>query len=384
MTSPSASTSCALGSRVVSGAVLCLAVLSGCSESTSVRGYEFLGSLVAIRQADDEVARTGVFQLPTGTEFELLAVVRASRGDDTVYFTDATSLEIDGSLVSSDRVRPWPEGRRSRVRWFTIEGSPPFTNWKERSEFPKYYPVFRPEWGAGWTIPGDVRPRNVNLALGTDRLGPTSFGSMRYHVRVEMYAPGSNLTPVGRYPSPAVADDGAAIDERASGVVMPLPRPSTSASAVFGLPQVEGLGVEGIGEGPAEAQFARLAEAGWVFSRAWVLRGILREAGIAWEDIDWRPIDLAAPTNGSASWGDQVLAGDLLRVGGRVVVAFRDSSVEDLVEPAEEGEPPPTAHPGIVDYSDLCLDYSRGAAVRPLGDVFAGGGDIEWGRIVER
>ena len=379
MTSPSASTSYALGSRVVGGAVLCLAVLSGCGDSTSLRGYEFLDSLVAVRRAGDEVARTGVFHLPTGTRFEVLAVVRASHGDETVYFTDATSLEIGGSLVPSELLRPWPEGRRSRVRWFTIEGSPPFTDWQERSEFPKYYPVFRPEWGAGWTIPGDVRPRNVNLALGTDRLGPTSLGSARYHLRVEMYAPGSNLTPVGRYPSPAVVDDGAAIDERASGVVMTLSTPSTAASEVFGLPQVEG-----IDDGPAEETFTSLAGAGLLFSRAWVLRGILREAEVAWEDIDWQPIDLAAPESGSTLWGDQVQPGDLLRVGGRVVVAFRDSRAEDIVASADDGERPLTASPGVVDYSDLCLDYSRGAAVRPLGDVFAGGGDIEWAGIAQR
>lgn len=358
-------------------------VTAGCGDPSTVGGFEPVDAVVAVQVEGEDVARVGDRQLPAGTEFDLVVAVRARRGDDEVYFTEAEALEVDGRRLEAEELRRWPEQRRARVRWFTIEGTPPFIDWSERGRLPRYEPAFRPEWGAGWTVPGDVRPRNDNLAYGVDRLGSASFGTARYHARVEVYASGNNLTPIGRYPSPAVADDGATVDPAASSVTAVLPSPLQTASSVYGLPQVEGLP----SDGELEARFKRMAGAGLLFSRNRVLRGVLAEAGRDWESIDWTPLDLAAPEAEAAVWGDGVLAGDVLRVGSRVVFAFRDA-LEAPAEPEEPEEPDSDAaieiKPGVVDYSDLCLDYSRGAAVRRLGDVFAGGGEVQWGRIAER
>lgn len=371
-----------LQSQTVAGALLAVLALGmiSCGDPSTIAGFEPVEALVAVQVDGEDVARVASRQLPAGTAFSLLAVVRARRGEEEIYFTDADALEIDGARIEADSLRRWPEDRRGRVRWFTIEGAPPYSDWQEPGRLPHYQPVFRPEWGAGWTVPGDIRPRNRNLAFGLERLGPTAFGTARYHVRVEVYAPGSNLTPIARYASPAVVDEGAAIDPAVPSVTLTLPPPLEVPSSVFGLPQVEGIPEDEA----LESELSALAEAGLLFSRNWVLRGFLADAGREWQDIDWAPLDLAAPEGGARRWGDDLRAGDVLRVGSRVVFALRDVAEPTVDIEATESGDPIELKPGLVDYSDLCLDYSRGAAVRRLGDVFAGGGDVDWGRAVRR
>lgn len=369
-----------LESRTVAGVLLAVLALGlvACGDPATISGFEPVEALVAVQVIGEDVARVASRQLPAGTAFSLLAVVRARRGEEEIYFTDAAALDIDGARIEADLLRRWPEDRRGRVRWFTIEGAPPYSDWQERGRLPRYQPVFRPEWGAGWTVSGDVRPRNGYLAFGLERLGPTAFGTARYHVRVEVYASGSNLTPLGRYSSPSLLDDEASVDPAAPSVTLTLPGALAAASRVFGLPQVEGVADD------RRPEFESMAEAGLLFSRARVLHGVMTEAGREWEDLDWTPIDLAAPEGGASRWGDDVRTGDILRAGPRVVFAFRDATEIDAVDASHAEDEPIELEPGVVDYSDWCLDYSRGAAVRRLGDVFAGGGEVDWGRIAER
>jgi hypothetical protein len=66
-------------------------------------------------------------------------------------------------------------------------------------------------------------------------------------------------------------------------------------------------------------------------------------------------------------WGKAgVAAGDLLRVGNRVVVVYRDDGT-----------------PGRLDGADLCFDYLEGPAVERLESVFSVGGLVEWASWAE-
>jgi len=54
----------------------------------------------------------------------------------------------------------------------------------------------------------------------------------------------------------------------------------------------------------------------------------------------------------------------LVRVGERVVILAADHGL-----------------PGYLDRDDLCIDFDRGIAVRRLGEIFVGDGQIEWGPL---
>ncbi len=357
------------------GLAVCAAgVLFACSDGSRLRGFEPLAALVAIQPEGESVASVRMHQLPSGHKFSLHAVVRAQRDGEIVYFTDAPALEIEGNTLTAPQVRPWPDSRTTRVRWFTIEGSPPFIEWEKGRRFPRHQVVFRPDWGSGWRIPGDVRPGNSNLAFGAEGFGPTSFGTARYYVRVETYARGNRLAPEARFESPSLVAGEFEIDPAVPGVVINLAAPLTVPSQVFGLAQVEGL--------PPEPQilkeFQIQAKNRMTFSSAWVLNGFLSSIGHNWEDLEWSPLDLSGEER-QVPWGTEVNPGDLLRAGGRVVFVFQDVS---QARSTDQGLEP--AKPGVVDYGDLCLDFSRGASVRRLDEVFSGGGQVEWARVAQR
>ncbi|MDX1644651.1 MAG: hypothetical protein R3244_09870, partial [Thermoanaerobaculia bacterium] len=158
--------------------------------------------------------------------------------------------------------------------------------------------------------------------------------------------------PAARYRSPTGADLVAG-GPLPSSVVMTLDGGLARPSAVFGLPHFEPT------ESAPRQTLRRLAD--WyrrdlVFSRLLVLSEMLDDLDLAWGDLVWSPLDLTErPAFEPAG------VGDLLRSGERIVVIYRD-----------RGEV------GRLDYDDLCLDFVQNAAVRPLREVFTGGGVLEW------
>ena len=96
------------------------------------------------------------------------------------------------------------------------------------------------------------------------------------------------------------------------------------------------------------------------FSRLTVVREMLDHAGLSYEDLEWTDVDLEA---GPAWSPEAVEPGDFLRVGERIAILV-----------ADRGEP------GVLDRSDLCFDFIKGARVRPLDEIFVGDGLVEWAR----
>ncbi len=84
------------------------------------------------------------------------------------------------------------------------------------------------------------------------------------------------------------------------------------------------------------------------------MRDLLAGSAQRIDQLDWRWTDLA----GGTSWGPELAAGDLLRVGERIVVMYQDGGAA-----------------GALDYEDLCFDFVDGARIRPLGEVFSGEGE---------
>ncbi|RMH21519.1 MAG: hypothetical protein D6696_05580 [Acidobacteria bacterium] len=311
---------------------------------------------VAIETAT-EPARVGPVTMAAGTPFTLRAVLEArGRGGRPIYYTEARSLHFAGreAPVPEASIRTWDRVPRVKVRWFTVEGPQPFLELADEAALEAFEMqlFFRPDWPDAWSVPGVVEAAmDDHLDLDErDALGVVQrFGTQRYHARIELYPSDESVLPMSRYSSwgPQQLPQETA---RFPTVVATLPGALAPVSRVFGLSQLEPpLGA------PASllARLRRLADQGLAFSRLTVLRDQLRYAGLAPDTASWRPIDLG----GDNRWGQEAAAGDLLRVGERVVVLFEDRGTA-----------------GVLDYQDLCFDFVRGAAIRTLDEVFSGEG----------
>ncbi len=313
------------------------------------------GALVAVAVGDSPMARVGRTAIASGESFRLHAVLTATdRQGEPIYYTEAERMEVDGVEVPVERLRRWDRPGRVVVLWFTVEGYRPFLEVGSDEPFDSYRfeEVLRPEWGRGWTIAGSVTPRNHSLARGFEPSREVPFGTARYHVRIERFARDADPAPAARYRSPTGADLVAG-GPLPSSVEMTLEGVLAGPSAVFGLPHFEPT------EGAPREMLRRLAD--WyrrdlVFSRPLVLSQMLAERDLTWGELTWSPLDLAErPIFEPAG------VGDLLRSGERIVVIYRD-----------------VGEVGRLDYDDLCFDFLQNAAVRPLREVFTGGGVLEW------
>lgn len=314
-------------------------------------------AFIAFEVDGEGVARPGRIEVPAGTDFKMHAVLEAQgRGARRVFFTHAPGLELEGERIPTEDLRPWKGPEEVKVLWFSVEGPRPFvrlTDDQSTSELP-FQAIFRPEWPRAWSIPGSVRPAREAAALRDGAaLEHASFGTQRYRIRIELFGQSSALVPVSTFESPAPE---AVVGESASfpTVVAFMPGALALPSRVFGLTQIE----------MSRAAFERealslvdLFERELAFSRLVLLRAMLTGAGASFEALDWQSVDLA---DGPA-WGEgSVAAGDLLRAGERVVLLYEDRGVK-----------------GRLDYEDLSMDFSEGARVLPLRDVFTGEGLVE-------
>lgn len=316
-----------------------------------------VAALVAIQVAGEDAARTGRVDLAAGTEFTLHAVLEArGRGGRRVYFTDAPALIVDGRRWGGDSLRPWPGPEKPKILWFSVEGPRPFVQLEEEAQLREFAlrEVYRSDWPRSWSVPGTVRPlREVGTANRRMAAG-TPFGTLRYQVKIELFGPASELVPRATYRSAAAVEATTAGDAFPT-VVAALDGALAMPSRVFGLTRIEL---------PAELlrrQVARLDR--WLqedvaFSYLLLLRAMVAGVGRSWDDVAWKPVELGA----GRPWGeDAPVAGDLLRAGERIVILYQDG-----------GEP------GVLDYGDLCFDFVEGPEIRPLSDVFAGEGLVEW------
>jgi hypothetical protein len=308
---------------------------------------------VAIEVEGEGVARVGArVDLSAGTPFILRAVLEAEdwRGR-TLYFTEASRLEIGGEQIASEALRPWNDGfLAAKVLWFSVEGAHRYREVTGDEELAvAFRELFRPDWPQAWSVPGSVRPSFAEAEAAGLGLEWPEVGTLRYQVRVELFGPESRFVARKRFAS-AGADRLPAEAGNFPTVTMAAPGHLAAVSRRLGLTQLEPLG-----ELRPEAR-DRLLE--WTqqeiaVSRMPLLQLHVRAAGLGWEDLAWEPVEL----DGSVEWGEP---GDLIQAGSRVVVAFED-----------RGEP------GRLDGDDLVLDLDRGEHLIYLKTIFRGEGIVE-------
>ena len=325
-------------------------------------------AFVAIQPAGSSVARAGRVELPAGTGFTLHAVLEAvDRDGQPVYYTAAPGLEIAGEAVPAAALRRWDRREEAKVLWFTVEGEKPFLPVTEPADLSRvtFGELFRPDWPQTWSVPGVLEPRHDDHIRRVVDQKSRTFGTQRYHARIELFDPNGGSLPQRRFKSPGAAElrrsgGGRGNEAGLATVVATLPGVAAPASAVFGLTQLElppGASSELL------AAAAKLASDGLAFSVSTVLRDTLRAAGSdAGEAAAWRPVTIG----GGLRWGADARAGDLLRSGGDIAVLHRDGGA-----------------PGVVDGGDLVLAFDRGAAVLPLSAVFTGL-PVEWAPLARR
>mgnify|MGYP001570381222 CR=1 FL=1 len=343
----------------VAGVVL---LVGGLMLSTGVEQQlapEPVAAWVALQPEGAEVARTGRIEIPAGTEFKLHAVMEAKDwSGKTIYFTEADRVVIEGEEIPSERLRRWTREEGPRILWFTVEGTSPYLAFEVAGavvEF-EFREVCRSEWARAWTIPGDLQPSAERQEIRDLVTGLPRFGTQRFHVRIEMFGPKSSITPEVRLRTPGATDlpEGAGDFPTA---IASLPGGLEVPSQVFGLSQIEVPAQERVEVAGLLADWTRQRLA---FSRLTVVREMLDRAGISYDELQWVDVDLLE----GPAWGPQsVEPGDFLRVGERIAIVV-----------ADRGDP------GVLDRSDLCFDFIKGARVRPLDEIFVGEGLVEWAR----
>ncbi len=308
------------------------------------------------------VARAGEHRLAAGTPFRLFAAVEAETltGARIVY-TEAPRLELGGAEVPAERLARWPADRPARVRWLTVEGFAPYLAVAAEADLGRFRLLesFHPEWGSGWSVPGVVDPRNVQLDAASP-LRPLPFGTQRFALRFELLASEQAVTPETRVESGSAADGLDAEVEPGTRVAAELPGALARLSRAFGLTQID-LAPDASPD--LEARVAAWHERGLAFERTRLLAEHLAAAGLEPRRLVWKSVDLAA---GGPTWDGELRPGDLLQGGERIVALFRDA-----------GEP------GRLDPADLCFDFERGAKIRRLDQVYRdeGGFELEWASL---
>lgn len=318
-------------------------------------GIEILGA-----GAEAGTVVVGPVEIPVGLQdgprFRLHAVVGAkSRGGEMVYYTEAKKLLLGGDEITGDRLLVWDRSRTVKLRWYSVEGRWPYLELDAENGIHTFQmqEFLRSDWPLAWSVPGEINAVNDDHLEPDRRGGRQTFGTQRFHVRFQLYTRPDDLVPSLHIKSWGADELKQHVGEFPT-VTAVLPGHLAAASRVFGLTQLEpddAVPQDQLAE--MQSQIDELAEHQVVFSRLTVLRDQVRATGHRFEDLTWDLLEL----DGSVSWGKDgdrsIEAGDLLRVGSRIVVLFDDRGT-----------------PGVVDYDDLCFDFVQGSEVRSLGDVF--------------
>jgi hypothetical protein len=314
---------------------------------------------VAVEVVGSGEAVVGPIEVAAGTDFRVHAVLEAEgRDGELLYYSEAPALRFGERRVEEDRLRRWRRSEGAKVLWFTIEARSPYRSIESSADLEAlaFEEFFHPEWSTLWQIEGSLSSRLAEQ-LASGELHHREFGTQRFQAWIELIDPDMPLVPTARFRSLGAADLPARVGEIA-GVSATLEGPIGPASAVFGL---VGLGLLPDADPEILRRVARLSEQRLAFTPLTVLREMLREAGVAMGELEWSLVEL----NGAKAWHQEAHPGDLVRVGSRFVVLLRDGNGD-----------------GRLDGMDLCLDFDEGAAVRRLGEVFPGEGEIEWTTLI--
>lgn len=328
---------------------------------------------VAIQCGDDGVAEVGPVQQVLGeASCRLQAVLEARDGDDEpVYYTEAKRLSFWGEEVDSDRLRSWRRGRWVKIRWFTLEGDRPYIRLTSEIGIRSFRmeEFLRSEWPLAWTIPAEIDAANDNHLTNDSKLERQIFGTQRFHVRVEIYRLEDDLIPMRVVRSWGIQDLKQHIDAFPTLRVV-LPGRLEPVSQAFGLTQLEPPPDADL---QILAQIEELSRQDIAFSRQTLLHDQIQYAGRPLKGLQWQAVDLSGATARGEALGQDGAgsdsapqAGDLVRVGDRVVILYDDQGL-----------------PGVLDYDDWCFDFVQGIAVRSLKEVFSGEGatNVEWASL---
>lgn len=318
---------------------------------------ELVDAHLAIRPEGESVAASGRVSIAADRGFTLHAVLEGRAGDGSpIYYSEAPALELAGERIPDDRVRPWDaeksgwSGAVVRILWFSVEGFVPYLALREAEDLERFRfeEFLRADWPRTWSVPGTVEPMFDEHLVRPNAVESGDHGTQRFHVRIEIYDSEEGLVPKRRFSSPGATE---VVDSASSfpTVVATLPGALEDPSRVFGLTQIEPIGVD------MPSRLRELHERGLAFSHRLLVDGLLEGRTI--EELEWRLLD----PEGSLEWGpDGVQPGDLARFDGRIVVLARDADRD-----------------GLVDGEDLCFDYERGALTLPL-EAASGGESGSW------
>jgi len=341
-------------------AVLGLAVLLLWPEAAEKLAPELVGARVAVEVAGAGIATIGTVEIEAGTPFTVHAVVEArTREGEPLYYTEASRLSIGGREVPPTSLRRWDRPGEPKLRWFTVEGSVPYLKVERPEDLSRFTftDFLHQDWPETWSVPGRIDPANDDELARDPRVESPPFGTQRFSLWVELYDRESPLLPRARYTAPGAAELEAS-PESVTAVHAVLPGPAAPASRFFGLAHLDLPSTAAVEE---VARVRQWTAAHLAYEDVALLAQLMREAGKTPDEVPWRRVDL---TTDNLAWGTDLEAGDLLQAGARWVVLYRDAG-----------------RAGVLDYDDLCFDFIRAPAIRPLGQVFLRGGELELGGL---
>ncbi len=350
--------------------VLLLGILFVLPRIEEARAPSPRAAWVGVEVAGSGIAEVGTVEIDAGTDFRLHAILEVELSDGSIaYMTEAREIRFAEGTgptreVPAEQIRPYELNRIVRPIWLTIEGSSPFLQLESEADLERF--VFRdyshPEWGRLTSVDGELDSEFDALL---DNKAARDFGRQRFQVWIELFDREGSVIPAERMKSPG-PEDVLELGDAFPGVIASLPGGAGPASTVFGLTQLEP---------PLDAseelhrRLTELTYGGFAFSRLPLVGLLVASTGLTPAELDWRAVELNAQTPWTAEPRREgspaaVAAGDLLQVGSRFVVLYRDEGVAQRLDPA-----------------DLCFDFVQGASIRELGEVFVGEGEIDWARL---
>ncbi len=314
---------------------------------------------VAVEPAGSGVATVGPVEIEAGSSFTLHAVLEARGRQGPIYYTEAPALAFGDRRVAPEALRRWDRLQEARFLWLTVEGAVPYLKLKKAEDFSRlrWTEFLHLDWPSSWSIPGIIDAANGRQLEHRHAVKPR-FGTQRYQVRIELYDSDRQMIPTTRFSSWGGDQLPARVTEF-STVYAAEPGGAAPASLYFGLTHVE----LPTSARDLLAEMTGLTRQRLAYERLPLLAHLLESAGTSVDQLTWRRVDLAA----GPVWGDgngAVAGGDLLQVGQRWVVLYRD----------EDGD-------AVLSGGDLCLDFATGATIRPLDEVFIGNGEVEVARL---
>lgn len=308
-----------------------------------------IGARVVAATADDPVFRTEPRDVASAEGVRLAVALHIDTpGRGQWWLAPVEHLEIDGAEVEHTVADEWPESDRVlRVFWFSHEcavlgGSIDDATVSQRLDYRKF---LAPELGQDLLATGEPAFHGTDTINLGDDIVPTTAGTYRLSVRVEVVADASSIRPLQSTASVDSPDPENAAVLRISRSLPESVLPHPEAGRLFRLPGFQP--VDGTTIDMVDLSRRRLATSSRVFaslaatgSETLDPTSLVPVGSIRLDQLD---------SGHTLRWGPDVTAGDVLRQGDRWLVLVSD-----------DGN-------GVVDGPDLvAYCYRRPPAVRPL------------------